>query len=187
MDTKLVDADAFKAAMRTWASGVTILTSVVDGQIHGMTVSAFSSVSAQPPLVLVCANQASFTHEVIEGSGVFGVNILASGQDEISTRFAMGDAAHRFEGVPWTERRDLPFRGTRRIGHPHDLHRRGDEQPRPRRRHATRLLRRRLPRARPEGLSAAYCTRIGISPREPPWRMTSFTSTRCEPKRTVPS
>lgn len=102
MDTKIVDADAFKAAMRNWASGVTILTSVVDGQIHGMTVSAFSSVSAQPPLVLVCANQASFTHEVIEGSGVFGVNILAAGQEDVSNRFAMGDAAHRFEGVPWT-------------------------------------------------------------------------------------
>ncbi len=102
MDTKLVDADAFKAAMRTWASGITILTSVVDGQIHGMTVSAFSSVSAQPPLVLVCANQASFTHEVIESSGVFGVNVLAAGQEDISTRFAMSDAAHRFEGIPWT-------------------------------------------------------------------------------------
>ncbi|MBO6933750.1 MAG: flavin reductase family protein [Deltaproteobacteria bacterium] len=102
MEPKLVDAEAFKAAMRTWASGVTILTSVADGQIHGMTVSAFSSVSAQPPLVLVCANQASFTHEVIEVSQVFGVNVLAAGQEEISNRFAMGDAAHRFEGVPWT-------------------------------------------------------------------------------------
>ena len=102
MEPKLVDAEAFKAAMRTWASGVTILTSVAEGQIHGMTVSAFSSVSAQPPLVLVCANQASFTHEVIESSGVFGVNVLAAGQEEISNRFAMGDAAHRFEGVPWT-------------------------------------------------------------------------------------
>ncbi len=102
MEPKLVDAEAFKAAMRTWASGVTILTSVAEGQIHGMTVSAFSSVSAQPPLVLVCANQASFTHEVIETSGVFGVNVLAAGQEEVSNRFAMGDAAHRFEGVPWT-------------------------------------------------------------------------------------
>lgn len=102
METKLVDADAFKAAMRTWASGVTILTSIAEGQIHGMTVSAFSSVSAQPPLVLVCANQASFTHEVIETSGVFAVNVLAAGQEDVSNRFAMGDAAHRFDGVPWT-------------------------------------------------------------------------------------
>jgi len=102
VEPKLVDANAFKAVMRTWASGVTILTSVVDDQIHGMTVSAFSSVSAQPPLVLVCANQASFTHEVIASSGVFGVNVLAAGQEEISNRFAMGDAAHRFDGVPWS-------------------------------------------------------------------------------------
>jgi len=102
VEPKLVDAEAFKAAMRTWASGVTILTSIAEGQIHGMTVSAFSSVSAQPPLVLVCANQASFTHEVIETSGVFAVNVLAAGQEEVSNRFAMGDAAHRFEGVAWT-------------------------------------------------------------------------------------
>jgi len=102
VEAKLVDAKAFKAAMRTWASGVTILTSVTDGQIHGMTVSAFSSVSAQPPLVLVCANQASFTNEVIDASGVFAVNVLAAGQDELSNRFAMGDGADRFDGVAWT-------------------------------------------------------------------------------------
>ena len=101
--TKLVDEDAFKAAMRTWASGVTILTSITDGQVHGMTVSAFSSVSALPPLVLVCANQASFTHEVIEVSGLFGVNVLGEAQEAVSTRFAMADAAHRFEGIPWSE------------------------------------------------------------------------------------
>lgn len=100
--TELVDEATFKVAMRTWASGVTILTSVSDGQVHGMTVSAFSSVSASPPLVLVCANQASFTHEVIESSGIFAVNLLSEEQDAVSTRFALGDAAHRFEGIPWT-------------------------------------------------------------------------------------
>ena len=107
----LVDPDSFKGAMRAWASGVTILTSVVDEQIHGMTVSAFSSVSAVPPLVLVCANQASTTHEVIESAGVFAVNLLAHHQDALSTRFAMGDAAHRFEDVPWTpgERTGAPL------------------------------------------------------------------------------
>ena len=100
--SNLVDAETFKGAMRSWASGVTILTSVIDGQIHGMTVSAFSSVSALPPLVLACTNQASFTRQVIASSGIFAVNLLADDQDDISTRFAMGDAQHRFDGVPWT-------------------------------------------------------------------------------------
>ena len=102
MDRQLIDEETFKGALRTWASGVTILTSVVDDQVHGMTVSAFSSVSVVPPLILVCANQASFTHQVIQVSGVFAVNVLASDQANISTRFAMGDAAHRFDDVPWT-------------------------------------------------------------------------------------
>ncbi|HJL03522.1 MAG TPA: flavin reductase family protein [Polyangiaceae bacterium LLY-WYZ-15_(1-7)] len=101
--SELVDKEAFTQAMRRWASGVTILTSCADGEIHGMTVSAFSSVSADPPLVLVCANQSSTTHGVIQAGGIFAVNILAADQDELSTRFAFTDAAERFEGVPWTQ------------------------------------------------------------------------------------
>lgn len=94
-------ADGFKQAMRRWASGVTILTSRAGEEIHGMTVSAFSSVSADPPLVLVCANATSTTHAVIHAGGVFAVNVLAAGQDQLSTRFAFTDAASRFEGVPF--------------------------------------------------------------------------------------
>lgn len=98
-----VTPEEFKSALRCWASGVTILTSRAGEQIHGMTVSAFSSVSANPPLVLVCANQASTTHDVIHAGQVFCVNILSHGQEALSTRFAMGDAATRFDGVTWTE------------------------------------------------------------------------------------
>ena len=99
-----VDQDAFKEALRGWASGVTVVTSRSGDKVHGMTVSAFSSVSADPPLVLVCANRSSKTHEIIEEGGVFAVNILASHQSEVSSVFASSKHEDsRLERVHWVE------------------------------------------------------------------------------------
>ncbi|MDH3201403.1 MAG: flavin reductase family protein [Myxococcales bacterium] len=83
-----IDHERFREVLRNWASGVTVVTTRAGDKIHGMTVSAFSSVSANPPLVLVCANQASTTHGVIEQGGLFTVNILAAHQADISDVFA---------------------------------------------------------------------------------------------------
>lgn len=97
-----VDAEAFKRALRRWPSGVTIVTARHGDHVHGMTVSAFSSVSLDPPLVLVCADKASNTHPVIEQGRVFAVHILAAGQEELSHRFASKREEHRrFEGIDW--------------------------------------------------------------------------------------
>jgi flavin reductase (DIM6/NTAB) family NADH-FMN oxidoreductase RutF len=99
-----VDQDVFKEALRGWASGVTVVTSRSGDKVHGMTVSAFSSVSADPPLVLVCANRSSKTHELIEEGGVFAVNILASHQAEVSSVFASSKYEDsRLERVDWVE------------------------------------------------------------------------------------
>ena len=99
-----IDPDAFKKALRGWASGVTVVTSRAGDKVHGMTVSAFSSVSADPPLVLVCANRASTTHGIIEEGGVFAVNILAEHQQEVSNVFASSKYEDsRLERVGWTE------------------------------------------------------------------------------------
>ncbi len=99
-----VDQEAFKKALRGWASGVTVVTTRSGDRVHGMTVSAFSSVSADPPLVLVCANRSSTTHRLIEEGGLFAVNILASHQREISNTFAStNNEDTRLERVPWTE------------------------------------------------------------------------------------
>jgi flavin reductase (DIM6/NTAB) family NADH-FMN oxidoreductase RutF len=98
-----VDQEAFKQALRGWASGVTVVTSRSGDRVHGMTVSAFSSVSADPPLVLVCANRSSTTHRMIEEGGVFGVNILAAHQREVSNLFATPNNEEiRLESVSWT-------------------------------------------------------------------------------------
>jgi flavin reductase (DIM6/NTAB) family NADH-FMN oxidoreductase RutF len=92
----------FRTTLARFASGVTVITSTHGEDIAGTTVSAFSSLSLDPPLVLVCLDETSATRELIERSRVFAVNILARGQGELSDRFAKrrkeGDP-HQFEGV----------------------------------------------------------------------------------------
>ena len=95
-----VDGETFKRVLRSWATGVTIVTSQHGDVRHGMTVSSFNEVSLDPPLVLVCADKSSSTMGVIERSGTFSVSILARGQDELSTLFANKQKeAIRFNGL----------------------------------------------------------------------------------------
>lgn len=95
-----IELARFKAALRRWASGVTIVTTCAGERAFGMTVSAFSSVSLDPPLVLVCADKKAHTHPEIAASGVFAVNLLADDQWDLSNRFAtQGNEAVRFEGL----------------------------------------------------------------------------------------
>lgn len=83
-----VDQDTFREAMSHWASGVAIVTTFVDDVPHGMTASAFCSVSTEPPTVLVCVSKQARTHNRILRSGRFGVNILASTQQAYAMHFA---------------------------------------------------------------------------------------------------
>jgi flavin reductase (DIM6/NTAB) family NADH-FMN oxidoreductase RutF len=92
--------ELFKQVLAQWASGVTIVTSRHGGQVQGMTLSAFASVSLDPPLVLVCADKASITHGLIHGSGVLCVSVLAEDQQALSNRFASKRDEHlRFSGL----------------------------------------------------------------------------------------
>jgi flavin reductase (DIM6/NTAB) family NADH-FMN oxidoreductase RutF len=95
-----VTSEDFRNVCARWATGVTIVTARNGETIHGMTVSAFTEVCLDPPLVLVCADLSSHTHPVIEGGGVFAVNILARDQEELSNRFASKkDEWRRFDGL----------------------------------------------------------------------------------------
>lgn len=87
--------------MAQWASGVTILTSHHNGQLVGITASSFSSVSLEPPRVLICVAKRLYTHKVIEASGVFGITILSEAQVEWGMRFAgmVPEGEDRFDGV----------------------------------------------------------------------------------------
>ena len=100
-----VDVGAFREAMGSFPTGVTVVTVACDdGDMHGMTVNSFSSVSLDPMLVLVCLNERSPALGLIERAGAFAVNVLSADQKDVSRWFA---SRHRppgsmmFDGVPF--------------------------------------------------------------------------------------
>ncbi len=99
-----VSIDDFKKALQLWASGVTVVTTHSEQfGLQGMTATAFSSVSVDPPQILVCINDAADTGSGIQESGYFAVNILKSDQQEISNQFAGGASQEqRFDNTSWT-------------------------------------------------------------------------------------
>lgn len=99
-----VESHLLRATMRQWATGVTVVTTVYGGQFSGMTVSSFTSVSLEPPTVLVCLSKDSACHPFVLKSGVYAVSMLGVGQHELSNRFAGFDptVTDRFEGVEVT-------------------------------------------------------------------------------------
>lgn len=95
-----IDDALFKLAMSHFASGVTVVTTVDDdGVPHGLTVASFASLSLHPPLVVICIETATKSHDAIASAGKFGVSILGADQAAISGRFASKAIENRFEGV----------------------------------------------------------------------------------------
>ncbi len=91
----------FRSILGRFASGVTVVTTELDGEIGGMTVSAFSSVALEPPLVLVCLTIDKPATKLVFRSGRFAVNILSSGQEQVSEDFAYLDPGERFDRWEW--------------------------------------------------------------------------------------
>lgn len=98
----MVDENSFRNVMSQWASGVSVVTSVSDNGPVGVTASSFISVSLRPPLVAVSLATDLFTHDVINKSGVFAVNILRDGQANLGMLFAglVAEDEDRFAGLP---------------------------------------------------------------------------------------
>ena len=94
-----IDNDEFRAALSRFASGVTVVTTKDgDGRFHGITVTAFCSVSLDPPLILICIEKTTGSHYAIEQSGIFVVNVLNAIQSNLSERFA-SMLSDKFGGV----------------------------------------------------------------------------------------
>lgn len=94
-----VDPAEFRQLLGRFATGVTIITlGGSDGRPLGMTASSLASVSLRPPLVSVCVDDSAELHDLIVAAPEFVVNILESGQEWLSRRFA--DASEdRFDGI----------------------------------------------------------------------------------------
>ncbi len=99
-----VNADSFRQAVGQFCTGVTVVTVVADGQPHGMTVNAFTSVSLQPLLVLVCIEQDAVMHDLLARSGAFAATILSADQEPESVWFSSPRPAGyaEFADVEWT-------------------------------------------------------------------------------------
>jgi len=91
----------FRAVMRHMPTGVTVVTSMKDAEPRGVTVSAFASVSAEPPMVLICINREARSYLYISTSKIFCVNILAGDQRALAERFAGKLRDRQFDGVAY--------------------------------------------------------------------------------------
>jgi flavin reductase (DIM6/NTAB) family NADH-FMN oxidoreductase RutF len=95
----MIDSDLFRAVLGRFASGITVITATApDGTPHGMTVSAFASVSLDPPLILACIAHDATIAPLLSQATSFAVNVLSDTQEALSRRFA-GRMNDRFVGV----------------------------------------------------------------------------------------
>lgn len=86
---------AFRKALGLFATGVTIITVDQESEVHGMTANAFTSVSLDPMLVLVCVDHRARTHAHLQAKKRFGINVLAESQRAISEYYARSTETHQ--------------------------------------------------------------------------------------------
>ncbi|WP_350281533.1 flavin reductase family protein [Kribbella sp. HUAS MG21] len=94
----------FRAALGRFASGITIMSTLQDGVAHAMTANAFTSVSLDPPLVLVCVDKGVRMHAAVLDCGYWAVSVLSGAQQPIADRFARSgrDLYTQFDGIGTT-------------------------------------------------------------------------------------
>jgi len=97
-----IDNQEFKSALKMWASGIAVVTANSEQGEQGMTVTSFTSVSMDPPQILVCINENAETGAAMSQGEQFAVNILSSEQEQVSNEFAGGSSMQeRFANVGW--------------------------------------------------------------------------------------
>ena len=100
--TAEISSSDFRRACGQFATGVTVVTARDGDGVRGMTANSFTSVSLEPPLILVSVDRRNRTHGLLETEASFVVNVLAQSQRDVSDRFAgrHGDLQHRFDDLP---------------------------------------------------------------------------------------
>ncbi|MFQ5750803.1 MAG: flavin reductase family protein [bacterium] len=114
-----VSSETYRQVLGRFATGVTIITVKNEDGMHGLTVNAFTSLSLDPPLVLICIQKNGVSHGYFSGTRSFVVNILNEKQEELANRFAdtQLNSQQRFQQLSFQFTRDgIPIlRGT--LGH----------------------------------------------------------------------
>jgi flavin reductase (DIM6/NTAB) family NADH-FMN oxidoreductase RutF len=102
-NSEVLASDQFRAVLGHLPTGVTIITTLDgEGRPTGLTASAVTSVSLDPPLVLICVSHRAQSYPALSGAGRFAVNVLAQGQEDLSRRFATtAPGAEKFQGVKY--------------------------------------------------------------------------------------
>jgi flavin reductase (DIM6/NTAB) family NADH-FMN oxidoreductase RutF len=104
-----VSPEEFRAALSTYATGVTVVTAIGPGGPSGATANAVTSLSLDPPMMLACLDRGSRTLTSVRAQGRFGVNALAAGQADLARRFSAKDPEpEKWDSVEWSEREGLP-------------------------------------------------------------------------------
>jgi flavin reductase (DIM6/NTAB) family NADH-FMN oxidoreductase RutF len=83
-----IDPQTFRHIIGNFATGVTVITAAAGDELQGMTANAFTSLSLDPVMVLICVDRASHTHRILEQGRAFTVNVLAAHQEDVSRIFA---------------------------------------------------------------------------------------------------
>ncbi|WP_291999573.1 flavin reductase family protein [Caldivirga sp.] len=95
----VITGEELKAILRNYPTGVTVVTTVNNGEYYGLTVNSFTSVSLDPPLVLVALDKKVGSHKAINESGIYAVNILPYDMKDVAIRFATAPREERFKGL----------------------------------------------------------------------------------------
>jgi flavin reductase (DIM6/NTAB) family NADH-FMN oxidoreductase RutF len=101
VEARSLTSDEFREVISHFASGVTVITARSDSQNYGTTASAVTSLSLEPPMLLICMNKQSETGRAVAAAGHFAVNILGADQIDLAERFAR-KGGDKFEGVATT-------------------------------------------------------------------------------------
>lgn len=109
-DLQPVDPLNHRSLMGTWATGVSLVTTSIEGRPQGCTLNSLTSLSLEPPSVLICLDSDSRTLTAIRDSGRFCVNVLSASQEELSRKFASRTLSNdeRFESLAYTEVLGVP-------------------------------------------------------------------------------
>jgi len=105
-ETITIDPREFRNCLGRFATGVTVITTELDGQVHGMTANGFMSVSLEPPLVLISVGNKARLNSLLPQSGRYGISILSEVHEHFSRHFA-GRPVEGLE-IPFVRKKGVP-------------------------------------------------------------------------------